>query len=344
MALSLGDKLRTAREERGISISEVAEQTRISPLYLEAIDQNDYKTLPGGIFNKGFVRSYAKFVGVDEQEALQDYSRLMAESTAADEAEIKAYRPEVLTDDRTVGSIVPTIIFAAIILGLMSAGVLFLVNYIQTQQSEPAVVADQANGNTVQSERPAANANNTAPLGETPRMGAVKVEFSAVGEEIWLRSVADGSKTDSTVQPGTPLVFEPKESLDLRYAKARAQFAQLKVNGKPITLPAEAKPGDSSIEVRIDGANLAEIWSSGHIGNGTVQPRPPTDERSGSETTAAQAAATPSSTPASTPTIANSSRGNAAATTPRMTARPRPTEKPVSTPIVVGRPTANNQP
>ena len=53
MSLTLGEKLRQAREERGISISEVAEQTRISRQYLECIENNDYKILPGGIFNKG---------------------------------------------------------------------------------------------------------------------------------------------------------------------------------------------------------------------------------------------------------------------------------------------------
>ena len=76
MPESLGEKLRQAREERSISISEVAEQTRISALYLEAIENDDYRTLPGGIFNKGFVKSFAKYVGIDEQEALQDYARL----------------------------------------------------------------------------------------------------------------------------------------------------------------------------------------------------------------------------------------------------------------------------
>jgi len=77
MSLSLGEKLRQAREERGISVSEVAEQTRISPLYIKAIENDDYKPLPGGIFNKGFVRSYARYVGFDEEEALRDYAELI---------------------------------------------------------------------------------------------------------------------------------------------------------------------------------------------------------------------------------------------------------------------------
>src|SRR5882724_1605929 len=102
MSLTLGEKLRQAREVRGITLSEVAEQTRIAPIYLESIDNDDYRSLPGGIFNRGFVKSYARYVGVDEQEALADYSRLMVEAEVDDEP--KFHRPEVLTDDRSTSS------------------------------------------------------------------------------------------------------------------------------------------------------------------------------------------------------------------------------------------------
>ena len=87
MSLSLGEKLRQAREERGISINEVAEQTRISPQYLKAIESDDYKPLPGGIFNKGFLRSYARYIGFDENEALHDYAQLMAENAQSSDSE-----------------------------------------------------------------------------------------------------------------------------------------------------------------------------------------------------------------------------------------------------------------
>ncbi len=200
MSLSLGEKFRAAREQRGISISEVAEQTRISPLYLEAIDADNYKTLPGGIFNKGFVRSYAKYVGVDEQEALQDYSRMVAETEPPDNGEFKAYRPEVLTDDRTASSIVPTAVFAAVILGLMTAGILFLVNYIQNQQSEPPIAANSIAVNT--------NLANTAAVNsaqqpvQTAASGSFKVEFAAVGDAISLISVTERHENGRAARTG----------------------------------------------------------------------------------------------------------------------------------------------
>src|SRR5215203_5945043 len=140
MPTTLGEKLRQAREERGISISEVAEQTRISPMYIESIENDNYKPLPGGIFNKGFVKSYAKFIGVDEQEALSDYARQIAETELTSEQPLKVYRPEVLTDDNSSSSMLPTILFAGLILALMTGGILFVLNYLQNR--DPGTVAN----------------------------------------------------------------------------------------------------------------------------------------------------------------------------------------------------------
>src|SRR4029079_16370023 len=107
MSLSLGEKLRQAREERGISISEVAEQTRISPQYIKSIENDDYKPLPGGIFNKGFVRSYARYVGFDESQSPQSDAQLMAAISIETEPDHPFHHAEVWTDDRSARSLIP---------------------------------------------------------------------------------------------------------------------------------------------------------------------------------------------------------------------------------------------
>ena len=66
MSETIGEKLRLAREARGIALRDISEQTRISIRYLEAIETDDYRRLPGGIFNRSFIRAYAKFIGYDE--------------------------------------------------------------------------------------------------------------------------------------------------------------------------------------------------------------------------------------------------------------------------------------
>src|SRR6266446_6065876 len=79
MATSIGEKLRLARETRGIALRDISEQTRISMRYLEAIESDDYRRLPGGIFNRSFIRAYAKHIGYDEQEAIEEYARTLIE-------------------------------------------------------------------------------------------------------------------------------------------------------------------------------------------------------------------------------------------------------------------------
>ncbi len=261
MSLTLGEKLRQAREERGISISEVAEQTRISPHYLESIERDDYKPLPGGIFNRGFVKSYAKYVDIDESEALADYASLISTNQSTEEPSLKVYRPEVLTDDRSGSSMIPTIIIALVMLGLMTGGILFVLNYWKNQpaagtQSAPA----NANANTATS-----NNNNAAgtPAG-VPDMATLKVDFKALSEAVSLSATVDGKFTNTLVAAGTSVPFEPKESLKLSYHRSKANLVQLTINGKTITLPAQ--PGQakkSSIEIEITKANLSQIWQSG---------------------------------------------------------------------------------
>ena len=271
MSQTLGEKLRQAREARDITISEVAEQTRISPLYIESIENDDYRILPGGIFNKGFVKSFAKYVGVDEQEALQDYSRLISEHPGSPAEDIKTYRPEVLTDDRVSSSSIPTIIVAVVILGLMTWGILALVRYIQENPIR-TTANDSSNANNSANVNPdLITASATPTPSNVPSMSDLKVEFKTSGSSISLASTSDGKKTNTLVTSEKPADFQPNESLKLGFAKSLAQNAQLTINGKQIKLPsAPDKPNRTVIEFEINKDNIAQIWQNGEISFGNT--------------------------------------------------------------------------
>lgn len=266
MSLTLGEKLRQARESRGLSISEVAEQTRISALYLECIENDDYRTLPGGIFNKGFVKSFAKIVGVDENEALQDYASLIANQGTPVVEETKSYRPEVLTDERSAASSVPTIILAVVILGLMTGGILLFLNYYNNGGFSAANTT--ANTNTNANTNTASNTSvvnaNAAPVSSAPTMNNLKVEFKAVNSPVALSSATDGTKLNGIVKVDAPRILEPKQNLRLSYAKAQAANVELTINGKKINLPT-TNANRNVIDFEISAQNLAQIWESGNI-------------------------------------------------------------------------------
>jgi cytoskeletal protein RodZ len=61
-----GEDLRKEREARGIAIESITDATKISGRHLVALEEEHFDVLPGGVFNKGIVRSYARVVGLDE--------------------------------------------------------------------------------------------------------------------------------------------------------------------------------------------------------------------------------------------------------------------------------------
>lgn len=260
MAESLGEKLRKAREERDISISEVAEQTRISALYLEAIENDDYRPLPGGIFNKGFVKSFAKYVGVDEGEALLEYSRIAASQEAAEKDPIDRYKPEVLTDDRSGPSLLPTIIFSIVILGLLAWGIILLVNYLQ----EPASPANSTPANSASS-----NTNIAAPTPErTPvaEVEEIRLRIETSAEELAIQSTVDGKVGAAVLQPGKGWETEANESIRISYYKGLADTLNITVNGKKVETP--LPPSDwprVGFEFEINKGNIREILETGKI-------------------------------------------------------------------------------
>ena len=91
--------------------------------YLEAIDADDYRRLPGGIFNRSFIRAYAKHVGYDEQQALEEYSTMMHErGESTDEVSNRQPRALVYTDNGGSRAPLLTVLLAVIILAILSLG------------------------------------------------------------------------------------------------------------------------------------------------------------------------------------------------------------------------------
>jgi cytoskeleton protein RodZ len=132
MATTIGEQLRLAREERGIPLREISNQTRISMRYLEYIESNDYKRLPGGIFNKSFVKAYARIVGFDEKVALEGYSSFMREQgQPVDEVETTPHHSKVYTDTPATRSPILTVFLAIVILAILTLGALAAVHWYQ---------------------------------------------------------------------------------------------------------------------------------------------------------------------------------------------------------------------
>ena len=156
MAATIGEQLRLAREGRGIPLREISDQTRISIHYLEAIESNDYKRLPGGIFNRSFVKAYAKYVGYDEKEAVDGYARYMRDSGEhADEVVTTPLQSKVYTNVPATRSPLLTVVLAIVILAVLTAIALSVLHWVQkrsaTVTEEPAMTIVKLNATHLRS-------------------------------------------------------------------------------------------------------------------------------------------------------------------------------------------------
>jgi cytoskeleton protein RodZ len=76
-----GEHLRREREMRGVSLDEICVATRISTRFLDALENEQWEHLPGGVFNRGFVRSVARYLGMDEDGLVAEYALAMSAHT-----------------------------------------------------------------------------------------------------------------------------------------------------------------------------------------------------------------------------------------------------------------------
>src|SRR6202521_3718106 len=71
---AFGENLKREREMRGVTLQEISTATRIAVRFLQAIETERWDQLPGGVFNRGFVRAVARYLGLDEESVVAEYA------------------------------------------------------------------------------------------------------------------------------------------------------------------------------------------------------------------------------------------------------------------------------
>ena len=80
---SFGEKLKLEREKRKVTLEQISVSTKIGTRMLRALEENQFNQLPGGIFNKGFVRAYSRVLGLDEEQTVADYLQASGDAPPA---------------------------------------------------------------------------------------------------------------------------------------------------------------------------------------------------------------------------------------------------------------------
>jgi cytoskeletal protein RodZ len=178
----VGERLRAAREAEGLDLSEVAARTRVPMRHLLVIEQGDYTGLPAATYSAGFIKAYARLLGLDGQSMSEEFRREMASSTVAPQHPAP-YEP---ADPRRTP---PAGLALGMLLIAIVAGLIYL--YWRGSAERPIELAvaagEQAAPATPQTTAPPpAPANPVQPAG-----GAVSIGAS---QEVWIK-VSDSGKT-----------------------------------------------------------------------------------------------------------------------------------------------------
>ena len=250
-----GQRLRDARERRGVSLRQIANATKISVVVLEALERNDISRLPGGIFGRGFVRSYAIEVGLDPETTIQDFIAQFPNDavTVGHPASNRVEDNEAVESDRRTAH---TFLWLLAISVPIAAGLLYFATLgRRVDPPTPAAVATPPPETRAAAEPPpAAVPEPPAPRAATatpPPVDQLTVALTAK-RPCWVSATVDGQKAiERLLQTGEQQTVTVRREMVLTAGDASA--IALQFNG------ADARALGKSGEVVTARFNLANF-------------------------------------------------------------------------------------
>ncbi len=222
-----GASFKRARESAGLPLEKVAADTRISTRFLAAIENEDFHLLPGGVFNRGFIRSYAERIGLNPEQALSDYEQISLTVEMPVDTLRSVERADMRKTERTLYPIAA---------GLLA--ILIIVLYAVTRngnaadpvapqplpvQETPAPVTPPAPSPVEPEPEPVAPAAATPPL-------VLNLDIKDLS---WMKITTDGDvAVNENLQPGSKHQFTATSSIDM--TRGNAGGASLTINGRDV--------------------------------------------------------------------------------------------------------------
>jgi cytoskeleton protein RodZ len=282
---TFGDNLKREREMRGVSLDEISAATRIATRFLQAIENEQWDQLPGGVFNRGFVRAVAHYLGLDEENIVAEY--VLA---AGDRQSVPVWSgtPPAVTSEK------PWLawIFAVVILiGLIAGGWFGTRRFLAWRAAKRAAqnAATSATDSPASLEMPANPVSAAAPVTPTPDSvapTAVPDATSNAADSVPATSSASPAVSPAMTSgttpaaPAAPVPFELKIAADKKtkvtvHADDDRVFNGTMKAGENHTFTAkdhfEISAHDAgAVQLVLNGKTLAPLGAPGHSGKVTL--------------------------------------------------------------------------
>jgi cytoskeletal protein RodZ len=260
---TLGTYLRSAREARGIDLHDAAQQTRISVNYLKAMEEEDFSRLPGEVFIRGFLKSYARFLSLEEAEVIKRYGELKPPqqpqpAISGQREEAKAAAPVAA---KTKGVPLEPLIWGGVIFIALVVFLFLAVPGKHRDAGQPAVTA-------VPPESKPEPGPEQAPVPEKLYLQIVALE------DVWLLVRTDASPQKKAVlKKGESVIWSADDRFLLSYGSVGA--VTLLLNGKELTVNAPRNAVVRDLIITSSGITTQKVQTEQQPRPAKPKPQPP---------------------------------------------------------------------
>jgi len=266
---TFGENLKRERELRGVTLDEITAATRIAKRFLQAIENEQWDQLPGGVFNRGFVRAVARYLGLDEENIVAEYTLAVGDRPSVP---VWTGSPPAVTPEQPwLAWILTTVILLTLVAGGWYGTRRFLARRAAKRAEQAAAVnaaSPPAPADTPQSSAEPPPASNVTPAPETQAANsgapaaatdpaAAAPSVSPASDLIQLK-VETGKRTKVTIVADKDMVFDgTMKAGENHFFSAADQF---QVSAKDA----------GALHLVLNGKTLAPIGPPGHAGKVTL--------------------------------------------------------------------------
>jgi cytoskeletal protein RodZ len=251
---TFGERLKRERELREVTVKEIASATRIAPKFLEALENEDWHKLPGGVFGRGFVRSIARYLGLSEENLLSDYDLARGETSIPG-----AKKPEerIPSPPKWIPALTAVLVIAALV-GMVFGGRYAWRQYVAHRNAKKAsAVVSLPSSNAARN--PLVNSSPAAPASASEK--SLPLELSvAASAATRVKVAADSLAVYDAELPATQnLRFSANDKFEV--TAADFSVVLLELNGQKV-MPALAPGSSSTISLTSKDLRQAAVGST----------------------------------------------------------------------------------